>query len=293
VPSPEARTQTLADLAPRERRLWEIYENLARADLTELERGEHLAELKAIYERDHPEAKASAGAALAQKRWDATDNLAIASFAKTAATDTGIDERSVRRAIRRATEIAPRVRDRIRENPETRAGAAQGEGKLRSMGLTENSSASSFAEDAARQVGLTSRSVRQSIRRVTEIAPRVRVLPPFHQPSARSPMFSTCAAPPHRKWAASAHAGRPAGRGCASREAASRRPLRTHSTRQSPACSRSSNTLAGAVMSIGRSRCIRSRLRAIRTARTQAARATPARMRRLAGRAASNFARCG
>jgi hypothetical protein len=118
VPSPEARTQTLADLAPRERRLWEIYENLARADLTELERGEHLAELKAIYERDHPEAKASAGAALAQKRWDATDNLAIASFAKTAATDTGIDERSVRRAIRRATEIAPRVRDRIRENPE-------------------------------------------------------------------------------------------------------------------------------------------------------------------------------
>jgi hypothetical protein len=62
--------------------------------------GEHLAELKAIYERDHPEAKASAGAALAQKRWDATDNLAIASFAKTAATDTGIDERSVRRARR-------------------------------------------------------------------------------------------------------------------------------------------------------------------------------------------------
>jgi hypothetical protein len=73
----------------------------------------HLAELKAIYERDHPEAKAAVGSALIAKRWDTAENSSAVSFAEDAARQVGLTSRSVRQSIRRATEIAPRVgRDR-------------------------------------------------------------------------------------------------------------------------------------------------------------------------------------
>jgi ParB family chromosome partitioning protein len=40
-----------------QRELWEIDENLCRAELSELERAEHLAKRKEVYERLHPETR--------------------------------------------------------------------------------------------------------------------------------------------------------------------------------------------------------------------------------------------
>jgi len=46
-------------------RLWEVDENLCRAELTELERAEHLAQRKEIYEQLHPEARHHVSGAVA------------------------------------------------------------------------------------------------------------------------------------------------------------------------------------------------------------------------------------
>jgi ParB/RepB/Spo0J family partition protein len=96
-----------------ERRLWEIDENLCRAELNELERGEHLVERKRLYEAEHPETKQHVAGGHA-RQGAASANL---SFAGDTESLTGIDERTIQRSIRRATTIDPKVRDRIRDNP--------------------------------------------------------------------------------------------------------------------------------------------------------------------------------
>lgn len=100
--------------------LWEIDENLCRADLTELERGEHLLKRKAVYERLHPQTKAGAAQAAGMNRAignDVAANLAP-TFVPDAADKTGASETAIKRSIRRATKIDEKVRDRIRDNPE-------------------------------------------------------------------------------------------------------------------------------------------------------------------------------
>lgn len=110
----------IVQMSPDECLLWEIDENLCRADLTELERGEHLAQRKAVYERLHPGAKQHIAGALAANAamGNASANLAAASFAEDVADKIGASDRTVHRAIRRATKIDEKVRDRIRDNPE-------------------------------------------------------------------------------------------------------------------------------------------------------------------------------
>lgn len=97
-----------------ERLLWEIDENLCRADLTELERGEHLAARKEVYERLHPQTRQHISGGLA-RQGEASDKL---SFAEDTATQIGVNQRTVQRAIRRVDKIDEKVRDRIRDNPE-------------------------------------------------------------------------------------------------------------------------------------------------------------------------------
>jgi len=48
-------------LEERKRRIWQIDENLVRAELTPPEQAEQLAERKRLYEEDHPETKSSLG----------------------------------------------------------------------------------------------------------------------------------------------------------------------------------------------------------------------------------------
>lgn len=94
--------------------LWEIDENLCRAELTELERGEHLLKRKEIYERKWPQTKQHVAGGHARQE-TAGDNL---SFAEDTAAKADIDQRTVQRSIRRARKIDEKVRDRVRAIPE-------------------------------------------------------------------------------------------------------------------------------------------------------------------------------
>ncbi|WP_375257481.1 chromosome partitioning protein ParB [Citreimonas sp.] len=80
-------------------RLMEIDDNLAGAELTALDTAVFLAARKEVYEKAHPETRASAGAVLAAKRWNATDMMSVASFAASAAEKMGCSEKHVRRLV--------------------------------------------------------------------------------------------------------------------------------------------------------------------------------------------------
>lgn len=84
-----------------------IDENLMRAELGPAERAHGTARRKAIYLELHPEtAQGTAGAA---GRWDATANLATASFTEATAQATGASERTVRRDAERGEKISERA----------------------------------------------------------------------------------------------------------------------------------------------------------------------------------------
>jgi ParB family chromosome partitioning protein len=86
--------------------LAEIDENLVRAELTVLERGEQLARRKTIYDALHPEAPRGPGR---PKKAET-----ISAFTTDAASKTGVTSRSVRQEVQIATSLSPEVRDAIR-----------------------------------------------------------------------------------------------------------------------------------------------------------------------------------
>jgi len=92
--------------------LAEIDENLIRNELTALERAEHLARRKEIYEALHPETKR--GVAGAEARWHASETV---SFASDTAAKTGLTPRTIQQDVQIATRIIPEVRDMIRDTP--------------------------------------------------------------------------------------------------------------------------------------------------------------------------------
>ena len=109
----------ITDLTEVDQEIWELDENLARAELTELERGEHLSRRKCLYEIKHPETKQHVAGGVA-KAASAKSALAhqSSSFVQDAAAKTGISKRSVQVAIHRAESIAPEVKEVIRDMPE-------------------------------------------------------------------------------------------------------------------------------------------------------------------------------
>lgn len=77
--------------------LAEIDDNLAHAELDTLELAVFLAERKRVYERIYPEtARGTAGAI---NRWNATDNMSVASFAAATAAKSGQSERTIYRLL--------------------------------------------------------------------------------------------------------------------------------------------------------------------------------------------------
>ncbi len=97
-----------------ERLLWEIDENLMRAELSEGERAEHLLRRKQIFEAKREQARAyDSGSAKPQYE---------RGFASETAERTGLTKRHINRSIRRAELVAPDVRDAIRGTPSFRKG---------------------------------------------------------------------------------------------------------------------------------------------------------------------------
>jgi N6-adenosine-specific RNA methylase IME4 len=86
--------------------LAEIDENLIRADLSPAERAMHVARRKELYERAHPETKATkaGGPGRGKTRRQNGDDIADR-FTKDAAKKTGRSERSMQREVERANKI--------------------------------------------------------------------------------------------------------------------------------------------------------------------------------------------
>ena len=107
----------VSSLGDLHRELAEIDENLIRAELTELERGESLARRKQLYEALHPEARPVTERGGPGRGKKTNDNLSPVSFAADIAAKMGTSDRTVQRAVQIATAIAPEARDAIREAP--------------------------------------------------------------------------------------------------------------------------------------------------------------------------------
>lgn len=98
--------------------LAEIDENLIRNELSALERAEHLARRKAIYEAIHPETRATAeGGGFKGNQHVVPATVAVTSFATDTARATGLSERTVFQDIQIAVAIPAPIRDAIRDTP--------------------------------------------------------------------------------------------------------------------------------------------------------------------------------
>ena len=163
----EARVVTAHEV---DQRLAEIDENLCRAELSQLERAEHLKERKDLYEMKHPETRqgGTPGRAGGGKQ---AKNENISSFAQDAAERTEKTTRSIQQAVRRADKIDPEVRDQIRDIDAIANNASELDA-LASMGAKEQKAAvRSVIEGEAHSVreaaGLKTKTSRNSSTRAT------------------------------------------------------------------------------------------------------------------------------
>lgn len=95
----EIEAKVWVDVTDDWSRLMEIDDNLAGAEMGPLDTAVFLAERKAVYERLHPETKATTGAELVARRWNTADTMSVVSFAKVTAEKFGISDRHVRRLV--------------------------------------------------------------------------------------------------------------------------------------------------------------------------------------------------
>jgi ParB family chromosome partitioning protein len=133
--------------------LAEISENLIRNELTLLERAEHLARLKAVYEQQYPNTR---GVGRPTK-----NGATVAPFSEWAAGQTGLAQRTVQHYVQLAESIAPAVRDAIRRTPIASDGA-----ELKSLASLEPSQQRAVAElIASRAAGSVREATRTLARR--------------------------------------------------------------------------------------------------------------------------------
>jgi hypothetical protein len=113
--------------------LAEISENLVRNELTLLERAEHLARMRAVYEQLYPNARGVGR--------PAKNSATVAPFSEWAAAQTGLAQRTIQHYVQLAESLAPEVRDAIRRTPVANDGA-----ELKSLASLEPSQQRAVAE---------------------------------------------------------------------------------------------------------------------------------------------------
>lgn len=104
---------TVVTLDELDRELAEIDENLIRNELTVLERAEHLARRKELYEARHPDTKQHVAGGK-KRHGSASDKM---SFADDAARGLGTTPRTVQRDVKIATSLPKPIRDAVRSTP--------------------------------------------------------------------------------------------------------------------------------------------------------------------------------
>lgn len=114
---------TVVQMDMDERLLWEIDENLCRAELTELERGEHLMRRKEVYERIYPQARH--GGDRKSPEYQDAENGILKPFHIDAAERVGLGKSTIQHAIRRVKRIDEKVRERVRELPDVANSAVE------------------------------------------------------------------------------------------------------------------------------------------------------------------------
>jgi ParB family chromosome partitioning protein len=133
--------------------LAEITENLIRNELTLLERAEHLARMRAVYERLYPNARGVGR--------PAKNSATVAAFSEWAAAQAGLAQRTIRHYVHLAESVAPEVRDAIRRTPIANDGA-----ELKSLASLEPSKQRAVAElIASRAVSSVREATRELARR--------------------------------------------------------------------------------------------------------------------------------
>ena len=133
--------------------LAEISENLIRNELTLLERAEHLARMRAVYERLYPNARGVGR--------PAKNSATVAAFSEWAAAQAGLAQRTIRHYVHLAESVAPEVRDAIRRTPIANDGA-----ELKSLASLEPSKQRAVAElIASRAVSSVREATRELARR--------------------------------------------------------------------------------------------------------------------------------
>jgi len=166
----EIATHTLPG-DPLQHELAEIDENLIRNDLTALERGEHLARRKEIYEGMHPETKREA--TLKQNRSEIISERELLSFAESTAAAVGVSSRTIRQEVQIAESITEPVKELIRETPVANRKTDLIE-LAREKDPDEQARAASIAvqrEEFARQRRRQQRMAKKAAKRVTGVNP--------------------------------------------------------------------------------------------------------------------------
>jgi len=99
--------------------LAEIDENLIRAELTVLERAEHLKRRKEIYEAKYPEAKAGVRRAYGMHRalGHDVDEIISPTFVEDTATKLGVSPRTIQQEVQIAEKLVEDVKEAIRGTP--------------------------------------------------------------------------------------------------------------------------------------------------------------------------------
>ncbi|MEB3417583.1 ParB N-terminal domain-containing protein [Salipiger manganoxidans] len=94
-------------------RLEEVMENLGRAELSALDRCQHLFELKCIYDAQHPGASQPGRRANGKSFPISDDKAEVFGFAADTAEKVGLSKRAINLAVKIWTNLAPTVRQQL------------------------------------------------------------------------------------------------------------------------------------------------------------------------------------